>query len=160
MSTQIYKEYLSGVNYKNEMGLYNTVDVNERFYAGTQWYGIPSEGLPTPVFNFIKRGVDWKVAQVKERALAISYFASGVGKAVSALEKKQEVFAKLLTEWAAAEWEYLKMDFLNLEGLKDAAISGDYLLYFYWDVKKSTANGFKGDISAQIIDSVNYYPGM
>lgn len=159
MSTEVYREYLSGVDYKNEIGLYSTVDVNERFYAGTQWYGIPSEGLPTPVFNFIKRGVDWKVAQVKERALSISYLASGVGQAVSAAEKRQTVFAKLLTEWAAAEWEYLKMDFLNLEGLKDAAVSGDYLLYFYWDMKKSAANGFRGDISAQIIDSVNYYPG-
>jgi hypothetical protein len=48
-------EYEKGVDFKNQLNLYDTVRSNEDFYIGKQWEGVQSNGLPTPVFNFIKR---------------------------------------------------------------------------------------------------------
>jgi len=51
--TQAWHEYEQGVDYKTRIGLYRTVDLNERFYAGDQWAGIPHEGQTAyiPLFD-------------------------------------------------------------------------------------------------------------
>ncbi len=77
-STQIWQEYEQGIDYKARIGLYHTVDLNERFYAGDQWVGIPHEGLPTPVVNFIRYASAWKIAAVTDRQLKLKFFAEGV----------------------------------------------------------------------------------
>ena len=155
---EIFKEYQRGVELKSQLDLFNTTDVAERFYAGAQWYGVNAEGLPTPVFNFIKRGVDWKVAQVKDKSLTIRFSADGVGDtALNPAEGDASAMADLLSDWSRCLWESLKMDFLGLEALKDAAVTGDCLQYFYWDTAKGSGS-FAGDISTQLISAVDYYP--
>ena len=64
---QIFTEYENGVDYKNKIDLYTTVDLNERFYAGDHWYGIESTGVPKPVFNFLRRVLDYLVSAVRSR---------------------------------------------------------------------------------------------
>ena len=51
----VWNDYLKGVDYNNAVGLYSTVETNENFFIGKQWEGVVSNGLPTPVFNFIRR---------------------------------------------------------------------------------------------------------
>ncbi len=51
------------------------------------------------------------------------------------------------------------MDYLTKEGLKQAAITGDFVQYFYWDSTLETGQALTGDIATQIIDNVNFYPG-
>ena len=50
---RIWNEYEGGVTFKQQLDLYDTVKVNEDFYVGRQWEGVQSNGLPTPVFNYI-----------------------------------------------------------------------------------------------------------
>jgi len=59
---KVWGEYEKGVEFKNQLNLYETVRCNENFYIGKQWEGVQSNGLPTPVFNFIKRIVLFLVA--------------------------------------------------------------------------------------------------
>ena len=59
---QVLEEYERGVAFKSGLNLYETVRNNENFYVGKQWEGVQSNGLPTPVFNFIKRIVLFLVA--------------------------------------------------------------------------------------------------
>ncbi len=61
---RVWKEYQKGVQFKQDLNLYETVKVNEDFYVGRQWEGVQSNGLPTPVFNYIKRIVLYLVASV------------------------------------------------------------------------------------------------
>jgi hypothetical protein len=77
-TTEIWRQYEQGVDYKTRIGLYRTVDLNERFFAGDQWVGVPHEGLPTPVVNFIKYASAWKIAAVTERRLKMQFFAEGL----------------------------------------------------------------------------------
>ena len=153
-STQIWQEYEQGIDYKARIGLYHTVDLNERFYAGDQWVGIPHEGLPTPVVNFIRYASAWKIAAVTDRRLKLKFFAEGVGDGDDI-----GIYAKQISGYCDMLWERLKMDYLTKEGLKQAAITGDYVQYFYWDAALETGQALTGDIATQIIDNVNFYPG-
>ena len=68
----IWKEYEGGVTFKQQLDLYDTVKVNEDFYVGRQWEGVQSNGLPTPVFNYIKRIVLYLVASIATDNLKIN----------------------------------------------------------------------------------------
>ncbi len=153
-STRAWQEYEQGIDYKARIGLYHTVDLNERFYAGDQWVGIPHEGLPTPVVNFIRYASAWKIAAVTDRRLKLKFFAEGVNDGGDI-----GIYAKQISGYGDMLWERLKMDYLTKEGLKQAAITGDFVQYFYWDTELETGQALTGDISTQLIDNVNFYPG-
>ena len=154
MGTEIWQQYEQGVDYKTRIGLYRTVDLNERFYSGDQWVGVPHEGLPTPVVNFIKYATAWKVAAVTERRLGMQFYADGLSDGGDI-----DIYARQVSDYCDMLWERLKMDYVTKEGLKQAAITGDYVQYFYWDSELSTGQAVTGDIATQLIDNVNYYPG-
>ena len=150
--TKAWEQYELGVGYKTRIGLYSTVDLNERFYAGDQWVGIPHEGLPTPVVNFIKYASAWKIAAVTDRRLELNFFAEGE-------DDGQDIgtYAEQISAYCDQLWERMKMDYLTKEGLKQAAITGDYIQYFYWDDELDTGQALTGDINTLLIDNVNYY---
>ena len=153
-TTEVWQQYEQGVDYKTRIGLYRTVDLNERFFAGDQWVGVPHEGLPTPVVNFIRYASAWKIAAVSERRLAMQFFADGINDGGDI-----GIYAKQVSNYCDALWERLRMDYVTKEGLKQAAITGDYVQYFYWDPSLNTGQAVTGDIATQLIDNVNYYPG-
>jgi hypothetical protein len=153
--TKAWQEYLKGVDYKSSIDLYDTVDENYDFFYGDQWRGIKSENLPTPVFNTFKRSIPFMVAQVKDRKLTLNYTAEGVYDDVGDIQ----AIVKQMSDYAKNTWSRLNMEAKNMEGLENAAITGDYILYHWWDKQVETGQPFKGDINNQIIDNVNYYPG-
>ena len=152
--TLAWQQYQRGVDYKTRIGLYKTVDLNERFYAGDQWAGIPHEGLPTPVVNFIRYATAWKIAAVADRRTKMAFYADGAD-----TDGQIEIYARQVSSYCDTLWEKLRMDYITKEGLKQAAITGDYIQYFYWDSEIKTGQDHKGDIQTQLVDNVNYYPG-
>lgn len=170
--TQIFTEYENGVEYKNKINLYTTVDLNERFYAGDHWYGIESTGVPKPVFNFLRRVLDYLVSAVRSRNIKMVFRPmkfrttqknadTHTGK--SGEKDKAEYLAEALNDYASATWERLKMDSLNQKILLDGGISGNGLAYFFWDEKQTSyspqGDAIPGDINVELIDSVNFFPG-
>ena len=59
---QVWQEYEQGMAYNERISLGDTVKANEDFFIGKQWEGVQANGLPTPVFNIIKRIVLYLVA--------------------------------------------------------------------------------------------------
>jgi hypothetical protein len=139
--------YQRGVDYKNRIGLYQTAQDNNKFYQGDQWEGVESEGLPTPVFNIIKPVIRHKASAIMQNDVKIVY---SCGNATAPNYAELEQFADILTKYAAVMWERLKMDFLNENVLKDAAIQGDGVCHFYWDDEDN-------NIKAELIDNTNIY---
>ena len=77
---KIFKEYEQGIAFKESMGLFKTVNEAERLFAGDQWAGLSASNMPKPVFNIIKRIIQYKVAAVmlcekvsKKRRAQVSY---------------------------------------------------------------------------------------
>jgi hypothetical protein len=69
---QIMGNYEKGFGFNQKIGLYDTVRVNEQFFIGNQWEGVEANGLPTPVFNFLKQVVLFQVATITSDNMAIN----------------------------------------------------------------------------------------
>lgn len=160
--TQDYEQYLQGIEYKNKLNLFATSNRNERFYAGHHWDGVDTGGLPQVRLNVTKRIVNWKVSQVMADMLTMQFSADKSANHdpnnPEQIKVLQQV-ASLLSDYSKTTWERLKMDSLNEQALLDAALSGDGVMYFYWDETIDAGQGVKGDLNAELIDNVCYFPG-
>ena len=149
---ETWQQYQDGIDYKTRINLYNIVNVNERFMAGDHWAGIPHDTLPTPVFNFSKFAATWKTSAVSDRRMKMNFYAMmGDG--------DMDIYANQITSACNLLWERLKMDYITKKGLINAATTGDYIQYFWWDKDIETGQALTGDINTKLIDNVNYYPG-
>jgi hypothetical protein len=149
-----------GREYNRRIGLYDTVNRNERFYRGDQWAGVEKGDLPTPVFNLFKRVINYFVSTIMSQKLSLYFSAEGMS-CFSDLEKKKVVddACQLITRYLNYRYEKDKIDSLLTEGLTDAAVSGDMFLYVYWDPSRRTAQGFTGDFVTGLVDGTQVFFG-
>ena len=159
---EIWSRYQAGINFKSVIGLYDTVARNERFFAGDQWAGVQAPDLPKPVVNFIKRACQQRIAEVCANPVRVVFSAAdypALAGGTQEIELLTDSQTQVLNAVFEADWERMKMDAVNLDGLQDACISGDYILYDYWDAGAFTGQAAKGRVEVETIDNVNYYPG-
>ena len=71
--TKTWSQYEAGCDYKRSIGLYETIRENERFLRGDQWHGSSGVDLPKPVFNILRRVVDYMVCTVFSKKVAINF---------------------------------------------------------------------------------------
>ena len=172
---EIAEEYRRGVRYKQGMGvrgMYEQNRMNERFFAGDQWYGANcGSDRPLARYNVIKRSGDYKMAVIGGSPLTVRYTAEGVPntlgdkEAVRLLRKtaagggyaapegglpgNEEInlVMSALSDYFGVTAERVKFDDLKGRVLRDAYQSGTGLLYTYWDPQVRTglyAGGRKG----------------
>lgn len=168
--TEDWALYENGKKYKENIGLYNAVRTNYRIMEGNHWQGIDSRGLPTPVLNIAEKVVNTKVAYLCSSPTSINFVHEGkdLANENSVIHEKARVYAEYLKQHCRNTWERLNMDFINVEGAKDCAVTGDFILYTEWDADVRTGQTITtqdgktveilGDINVQQIDNVNYYP--
>lgn len=161
MNTKISKtwsQYEAGQEYKRRIGLHETVHKNERYYRGDQWQNTGEE-LPRPVFNIIRRITDYLICTVASGRVNISYSDENLPFIRS--EREAEIVKKgidALSKNAAYRWERSKMDHLVYRFLTDAALSGDGVMYCYWDTDAESGQIFSGDIVTSLVDNTNIFP--
>ena len=117
--------------------------------------------------NVTKRIVNWKVSQIMSDMLTMSFSAENSANYDPTNPDKIQILqqvAQLLTDYSRTTAERLKMDSINEQALFDAALSGDGIVYYYWDdsinagVNEMGAQ-VQGDMSVELIDNVCYFPG-
>jgi hypothetical protein len=118
---ETWEEYLDGIAYKERLNLSRTVETNENFYIGKQWEGVSSNGLPTPVFNFLKRVVNYLVAAASNDRLKM--ISSG----------DEQTTCDAIN--SAFEDVFENNDFGGVVRrlMRNAAVDGDGCVYVYWD---------------------------
>ena len=157
---EVWARYQAGIRFKCDIGLYDTVTRNERFFAGDQWAGVRAPDLPKPVVNFIKRACQQRIGEVRVNPVRVIFTAEEYPAQQTEDDPPAgDGAAQLLNSLFRADWERLKMDALSLDGLQDACISGDCILYTYWDAGAVTGQAARGQAEAELVDNVNYYPG-
>lgn len=153
-----WRQYEAGKSHKRRIGLYETTRKNESFYRGDQWASGEGQGLPKPVFNVIKRVVDFLVCSVASADLSIRFTDENLPFATAEEARVTENLLSTLTQNVAYRWEKCGMDSKILELLGDAAICGDGAVYCYWDSSARGAGDYTGDIVTAVVDSANIYP--
>jgi hypothetical protein len=165
--TRDWQLYKDGIDYKSSLNLFATTNRNERFYAGHHWDGVDTGGLPQVRLNVTKRIVNWKVSQIMSDMLTMQFSAENSANYdpndPDKIVRLQEV-ARLLSDYAKTVDENLKQSALDEQALYDAALSGDGIVYYFWDETvnagvNAMGAAVKGDMSAEIIDNVCYFPG-
>lgn len=149
-----------GREYNRQIGLYDTVNRNERFYRGDQWAGVEAGDLPTPVFNLFKRVINYFISAIMSQNVSLHFSAEGMN-CLYDKEKRKRIddACQLLTRYVNYRFEKDKLDRLLMYGLQDAAISGDMFLYVYWDPAQKTAQGFSGDFVTSLVDGTQVFFG-
>lgn len=158
-TTTAWQQYEAGRAYKRRIGLYETVRKNERFYRGDQWAGVGGD-LPKPVFNVIRRVVDYLICSVAAGTVSVSFSDEHL----PFLEQTDEATAQVIRDGievlsrnARYRWECCRMDRLTYRLLTDAAISGDGVFYCYWDTEAQSGQPYRGDIATELIDNTNLF---
>lgn len=155
--SKAWRQYEAGLEYNRRIGLYDTVRRNERYYRGEQWEG-EGNGLPRPVFNLIRRIVDYLVCSVASGDVSVSLGDDNLP-ALTDPEHSATLRRALgmLSSNVSYRWERVKMDSLVYRLLYDAALSGDGVLYCWWDPQLETGQSYKGDIATRTVDNVNLF---
>lgn len=152
-----WHQYEAGKQWKQRIGLYETVRRNERFYRGDQWRG--GGDLPHPVFNIVRRITDYLVSSAAVGSIRISYSDDDLPAACSRSEAEAIAEGvRMLTESAAYRWENERVQSLIYRILYDAAITGDGFLYCWWDGDAPSVGDWTGEIRTMAADSVNIFP--
>lgn len=159
MKTHIsWEQFEAGREYNSRIGLYENAATNERFYRGDQWRSISSGVLPTPVFNIVRRVVDYLTSQISSDNIDIVYSDENIPFITG--EKERERVSRavaLLNRNAAYRWEKCRMDRIVRQTLLDAALTGDGAFFTYWDPSITTGQELSGDFVTIPIDSTNVF---
>lgn len=153
--TAAWRQYEAGREYKRRIGLYETVRTNERFYRGEQWSGADGNGLPRPVFNIVRRIADYLICNIASNDLTVTYTDENLPY-VSDRKKADLISAGVdaFNRGTAYRWQRRHMNDLIYRLIFDAAVSGDGILYSWWD---ADADDGRGDIATGTVDNTNLF---
>ena len=145
----VYDQYDRGLQFNNGIELYDCVETNENFFIGKQWEGVVSNGLPTPVFNFLKRVVLFSVANVSTDNLKLH--AKPLPSSGQIPANIMEILTDILNDQFSAIFEFNKMGSCIREFCRNSAVDGDGCTYTYWDPDVETGQPNKGAIRTEVL---------
>ena len=145
----VQSEYNAGIQFNNGIDLYECVSVNEDFFIGKQWEGVRSNGLPTPVFNFLKRVVLFSVANVSTDNLKLH--AKPLASSGQYPAKILEALTDIINDQFSQIFEFNKMGSCIREFTRNAAVDGDGCTYTYWDPDVETGQPSQGAIRTEVL---------
>lgn len=154
---EINKKFEKAFDFNSQIGLYDTVQVNEDFFIGKQWEGVQANGLPTPTFNFLKQVVLFQVATITSDNLAMQ--ASPLPSVSPYSTAELEQITEVLNHQYAAIIERNSIVAKLREFMRNAAVDGDGCMYFYFDPTVENGQMVKGEIVAEVIENTRVHFG-
>ena len=123
---KVFELYDKGVQFNQNIELYENVENNENFYIGKQWEGVQANGNPTPVFNIIRRVTSFQVSKITADNFSVQTtpLASTSKYSLGDVERLCDVVNKQF----ASLIERNKLVSLNREFVRNAAVDGDACL--------------------------------
>lgn len=149
LNQQIYKQFKKGFDFNERINLRENVDKNECFFVGRQWEGVQSNGLPTPVFNFLKRITLHQVANITSDNITMNCRPLAAAPNDSEMEK----ISSMVNEEFNAIMETNRIPNLMREFMRNSAVDGDGCTYTYWDPDAIVGPGIKGAIRTEVIEN-------
>ena len=149
----IWRRYASGVDFNSRLDLEREVETNENFFIGKQWEGVNANGLPTPVFNFLKRVTLFTVASVTTDNLKLN--AAPIGSRADRGELYR--ITNIINREFEAVFEHNDIGSLLREYMRNAAVDGDGCIYTRWDPELETGQAARGGIVSEIVENTRVY---
>lgn len=150
---EIWRKYQKGLGFNARLGLDEEVENNENFFIGKQWEGVQSNGLPTPVFNFLKRATLFTIATVTSENVKLQ--ASPLGGETA---ENGQITALINREFERI-FEMGSLGGLLREYARNAAVDGDGCTYTYWDPQLETGQTARGGIVTELVENTRVFFG-
>ena len=147
----VWAEFERGCSFKSELDLYETVRANENFYIGKQWEGVQANGLPTPVFNFIKRIILYLVSSTSTDNIKMA--ASPLSSTGMAEAADLGRVSEIINAQFEALFEQNKLGKQSREFMRNAAVDGDGCIYSWFDPGVETGQTAQGSIRTEILEN-------
>ena len=154
---EINKKFEKGFGFKQQIGLYDTVQVNEDFFVGKQWEGVQANGLPTPTFNFLKRVVNFQVATITSDNMAIQ--ATPLPSVSRFTAAQIEKITEVINHQYAAIIERNRIVSQLRQFIRYAAVDGDSCIYSWFNPTIENGQLVKGEIVTEIIENTRVHFG-
>ena len=144
-----------GCEFNDAINLNDTVKTNENFYVGKQWEGVMANGLPTPVFNMLKRVVGFVTATITTENLKAN--ATAFSRSLNTASYKECV--RIVNEECDSLMSHNEVPALVRELARNAAVDGDGCIYTYWDPTVNMGDGISGAIKSECIENTRVFFG-
>jgi len=150
-----WSHYEKAQQFNNSINLYETVKANENFYVGKQWEGVNANGLPTPVFNFLKRVGGFTIANLVSDSIKIN------ASVLAAFPEDDKMIdpVRIVNEEFETLCEQNRLPALSKEFARDAAVRADGCIFTYWDEKAESGQKSKGRIKSEMLENTRVYFG-
>lgn len=139
--------YEKGLLFYEQINLPETVKSNRNFFIGKQWEGVQANGLPTPVFNILKRTCGFTVATISSDDLKLN--ATTLEN--SAGKEELQTLVNAVNDECAALMEHNEVPALARELARAAAVDGSGCLYSWWDPDVPVGNGVMGAVKTELV---------
>lgn len=149
------KLFDKGRSFNAQIDLEASVKVNENFFIGKQWEGVKANGLPTPVFNVIKRVVSFIVATITTDNIKVTATPLAYTPDTNKLIEP----ARIINEEFEAIMERNAIPSLIREYTRDAAVRGDGCTFTYFDPNVETGQKSKGAIVTETVENTRVFFG-
>lgn len=151
----VFEMYSKGINFNTQINLDETVRVNENFFVGKQWEGVPANNLPTPQINILKRVGLFTIASIVSDNIKVT--ASVLANTVGTMNMKD--MANYVNDEFEAIFERNNIPALIRHYARDAAVDGDGCIFSYWDAEAETGQEAKGQIKSEIVENTRVFFG-
>ena len=151
----VWDFYEKAKEFNQSLNLDETVKANENFFTGKQWEGVQANGLPTPVFNILKRVVGFIIATITTDNLKVN--ASALQNSVNT-DSYQEL-VRIVNEEEEAIMEHDDIPAKIREFAQDAAVRGDGCIFTYWDATANMGGGIRGRIRHEVMENTRVFFG-
>ena len=149
----IWKEYEKALDFNAAIGLNETVRTNENFFIGKQWEGVEANGLPTPVFNFLKRVVLFTVSGLSSGSIKMA------AAPMDGETKRSGLIADVVNDEFVRLFESNKIGALIRQFMRNATVDGDGCLYTYWDPDAVSGHPVSGAIVTEVVENNRVFFG-
>lgn len=154
---EINKKFDKAIDFKQQIGLFDTVQINEDFFVGKQWEGVQANGLPTPTFNFLKQVVNFQVATITSDNMAIQ--ATPLPSVSRYTAQEVEQITEVINYQYAAVIERNHFVSQLRQFMRNAAVDGDSCIYSWFDPQIENGQLVKGEIVTEVIENTRVHFG-
>lgn len=151
-AASVQAEYTKGKAFKENLGLYEQVKKNERFYLGEQWDGLKTSKIQPVTFNVLRRVTSLFQAQV---------VSDDISWEIRPYNRTDQTTmeGRALDEVVRKVYDAQNVRTLNRKVLRNGVVDGDMCMYFTWDPDIESGQMVKGDIRAEPLMNTNVYFG-
>ena len=163
-----WQKLLDGRKYNNslEPPYLDSVNLNIEMFNGNQWKNIETNGMPTPVFNIIKRAITFFVASITSSKTSIKLepleYAEDETLQTPEMRTQQKA-SDIATAEIENLFEKFKMDNRIRDALFKASQMGDVYSHIYFDMSKKPYGGMfgkvLGEICFELVNGTNVFLG-